>query len=153
MPSNQIAQIKSVHADWPAYVTFVNRTNVPVDIAWVDYRGKLVRYRNELGPGNSHHQNTYVSHPWVAWSSHSQDKLLVGGGFVFEPQPYRGEQTRTLVFIDRPVLSLLKLCIKKIRLLVGPDQVEDLEIPKDLFRILKKRHNVEFQDVTRQNRQ
>ncbi|BFZ15982.1 hypothetical protein BsWGS_19021 [Bradybaena similaris] len=153
MPSSYAGDFKSVHADWPAYLTFINRTNIPVDIAWLDYRGQILRYHKEVGPGISRHQNTFVTHPWVAWSSHSQDKLLVNSVFVFQPDPYRGELYRTVVFIDRPMLSLMKICIQKIRLLVEADKVEDLEIPKDLFKVLKKRNKVEFRDVQRHNQQ
>uniref|UniRef100_A0A0B6ZDI0 von Hippel-Lindau disease tumour suppressor beta domain-containing protein n=1 Tax=Arion vulgaris TaxID=1028688 RepID=A0A0B6ZDI0_9EUPU len=146
MPSYNASRVKSLRHEWPAYLTFTNRTNVPVDIAWVDYRGNLVRYHTRLQPGKHHFQNTFLTHPWVAWNTDTHDKLLVGGQLVFEPKPWEGEDYRTTVYIDQPVLPLLKLCVQKIRLLVGVDEVEDLEIPRDLFKKLKKRHSINFRD-------
>ncbi|XP_012940024.1 uncharacterized protein LOC101848212 [Aplysia californica] len=145
--------IKSVHHDWPAYVTFINRTSDPVDIIWRDYRGGCVRYKQRLEAGKHHYQNTFVTHPWQAWYSDTFEKVTIGGKFIFMPHPWRGEQTRTVVYIDRPVHTLLKLCLNKVRSLVHREDIEALEIPKDLFDRLKRRKTMPVRDAGNHNHQ
>ena len=86
---------------------FIFRTDYPIDIAWIDYNGNLVRYRKELTGGGVCHQNTFVTHPWIAWHSRTLERVSLGGNNVFLPQPWQGEQHRTIVYIDRPGESLL----------------------------------------------
>ncbi|KAK3727718.1 hypothetical protein RRG08_032675 [Elysia crispata] len=139
--------VKSLHYNRPAYITFLNRTGYPIDIAWLDYRGNIVRYIKELASGGVYHQNTYFTHPWIAWHSRTLERASFGGKKVFQPQPWQGEQHRTVVYIDRPMKSLLKLCLQTVKYLVRGD-VELLEIPKDLHGPLKKRRRIDFVDYT-----
>ncbi|RUS89228.1 hypothetical protein EGW08_003038 [Elysia chlorotica] len=142
---------KSLHYDRPAYITFINRTGSPIDIAWVDYHGNLVRYRRELGNGGICHQNTFFTHPWIAWHSRTLERASFGGKKVFHPQPWGGEQHRTVVYIDRPMKSLLQLCLQTVKYLVKGD-VEQLEIPKDLIAPLRKRRRIDFVDFNARGR-
>ena len=89
-------------ADWLSFPFFPCRTGYPIDIAWLDYRGNIVRYIKELASGGVYHQNTYFTHPWIAWHSRTLERASFGGKKVFQPQPWQGEQHRTVVYIDRP---------------------------------------------------
>ena len=51
--------------DTPTTIQFVNNSNQPVSIYWIDYSGKRVLYA-VLQPGQSYVQDTWLSHPWVA---------------------------------------------------------------------------------------
>jgi von Hippel-Lindau disease tumor supressor len=46
-------------------VAFVNGSNEPVDIYWLDFRGARVFY-NRIAAGDSYTQRTFVTHPWIA---------------------------------------------------------------------------------------
>ncbi|GFS07835.1 von Hippel-Lindau disease tumor suppressor-like [Elysia marginata] len=142
---------KSLQWDQPAFLTFINRTGYPVDIAWLDYHGKIVRYRKELASGGVCHQNTFFTHPWIAWHSRTLERALLGGQKVFHPQAWQGEQQRTVVFIDRPVKSLLQLSAQTVKYLVRGD-VDELEIPRDLLGLLKKRRRIDFVDYVTSRR-
>jgi hypothetical protein len=54
----------STEGDVRATVTFVNETDAPVLIDWVNYEGELERY-TELAPGARYDQPTWITHPWV----------------------------------------------------------------------------------------
>jgi len=136
-------EVKSIHHDWPSYVEFINRTLEPVDLIWRDYNGLYVCYKHGLAPGRSHFMNTYVSHPWQAWCTGTMEKLKVGGQFIFMPQAWSGERSRTKIYIDSPLRSLLKLCLHKVRRLVQTNNIDALEIPTDLHRRLKRRKNID----------
>ena len=49
-------------------ITFVNATDHIVAIYWEDYHG-LKRSYNQLDPGASYEQQTYVTHPWCVIDS------------------------------------------------------------------------------------
>ncbi|KAK6973826.1 von Hippel-Lindau tumor suppressor [Biomphalaria glabrata] len=146
MPSLQPQPLKSLHHDLPAYITFVNRTNIFIDVVWVDYRGQFVRYYKKLPPGERLPLNTFVTHPWIAWASDTQNRINVDKSYVFYPQPWQGEQRRTIIYLDLPLLSLLDICIQKVRSLVKPEHIEELEIPRELFWKLKERKEVRVED-------
>ena len=78
------------------------RTSKTVDLVWLNYRGKYVYYKRQMEPQGTLSMNTYVTHPWRAWFSDSEQRVHVGGSDTFMPQAWRGEQTRTVVYIDRP---------------------------------------------------
>ncbi|GAC1566086.1 MAG: hypothetical protein NVS2B2_38340 [Ktedonobacteraceae bacterium] len=44
-------------------IAFNNFSSSVVDTYWVNFQGDEVHY-NQLGPGQSYSQQTYVSHPW-----------------------------------------------------------------------------------------
>lgn len=46
-------------------VTFVNETDAPVQVYWLNYAGERVLYHPGLGAGSSYLQPTFASHPWV----------------------------------------------------------------------------------------
>lgn len=137
--------LKSLRWDQPAYLTFINRTGYPIDIAWLDYQGNVVRYRRELASGGVCHQNTFLTHPWIAWHSQTLERAIFGGEKVFQPQAWQGEPHRTVVYVDRPMKSLLQLCIQRVKYLVRGD-MDQLEIPRILLSYLKRRRRIDFVD-------
>jgi hypothetical protein len=57
--------LRSLNGDTPTSVEFVNATDGPVNVYWIDYEGSRVLYHELLPAGQSVQQPTYVTHPWV----------------------------------------------------------------------------------------
>lgn len=58
----------------PAEVTFVNLTDQPIDVYWIDFAGAPIWYYT-LGPGESYVQTTTEAHLWVVTSGSSTTLL------------------------------------------------------------------------------
>jgi hypothetical protein len=56
---------RSTEYSTPAPITFINRSSGPVDIYWIDYKGRRTLYRAELAMGASWQTSTFVTHPWL----------------------------------------------------------------------------------------
>ena len=83
---------KSESAESPLNLAFKNDSKSRLDIAWVNYDGKLKFYKT-LQPGESYHQSTFETHPWVALNGAGKilytlkpSKEDEGTEFVFDPQ-------------------------------------------------------------------
>ncbi|KAK7481853.1 hypothetical protein BaRGS_00026879 [Batillaria attramentaria] len=64
-------------------VTFFNASSRHVDIFWVDFNGKIVRYFHRAPPQSLKKILTYVTHPWVALDSDTGQKLCLSGEEVY----------------------------------------------------------------------
>lgn len=58
------AGLRSIEGAVPTTITFTNRMAIPLQVYWIDYAGRRTFYA-ALAPGRSHHQRTYLTHPWV----------------------------------------------------------------------------------------
>ena len=58
------SQLRSLSADSPTGITFVNQGGRDVRAYWIDYKGARVFY-SQLSPGQRYGLNTFISHPWV----------------------------------------------------------------------------------------
>jgi hypothetical protein len=56
--------LRSVRGSSPIHVVFVNETDSPKSIFWLNYEGKPEFWRR-IGPGESFPQDTYMTHPWM----------------------------------------------------------------------------------------
>ena len=57
----------SVQSDHPTSLLFVNQADSPEDyisVYWLDFDGNRQHYF-DLFPGESRHQQTYLTHPWL----------------------------------------------------------------------------------------
>lgn len=59
-----VTTLRSLNADVPTTVQFVNATARPVNVLWIDYTGAEVFYAL-LNPEQGYVQPTYVTHPWI----------------------------------------------------------------------------------------
>jgi hypothetical protein len=64
-PCVAAARLRSIHSETSLHLDFVNRTAGAVSLHWIDFNGKLVHYI-DIEAGETHHQQTYVTHPWIA---------------------------------------------------------------------------------------
>mmetsp|Transcript_44629 Transcript_44629/g.50029 ORF Transcript_44629/g.50029 Transcript_44629/m.50029 type:complete len:113 (-) Transcript_44629:636-974(-) len=55
---------RSIEAETENFVTFVNETDSPVTLYWLDYKGRRKTY-GIIAPGEIHEQYTFLTHPWT----------------------------------------------------------------------------------------
>ena len=61
-----VRSLKSQNSNTQTTVNFINQTDDPVDVYWVNYEGNLVFYQH-LAAGESWVVQTYVTHPWAIY--------------------------------------------------------------------------------------
>ena len=80
-------------------------------VFWLDYQGKLVRYKT-LDPGETHRQQTFETHPWTFTTvptrgslGEPKQRLVVDGSPVFFPRrPISGGDASAVAEVRRPSL-------------------------------------------------
>lgn len=63
--------LRSINSELPSAITFVNGTRDDVQVFWIDFQGAKQQY-GWIAPGQSHMQQTYVSHPWAVYNRHGE---------------------------------------------------------------------------------
>lgn len=71
---------KSISGTLETKIIFRNQASERVRIYWIDYTGRR-KFYEELDPGGSYTQDTYMTHPWVVTNAREQCVLL------FRPAP------------------------------------------------------------------
>lgn len=61
---DELGSLKSVNADVPMSIRFVNETGLYRVVTWLDYEGDVVVY-NTLEAGQAYTQETFAGHPWM----------------------------------------------------------------------------------------
>lgn len=61
----EITQPRSIESVTRSEITFANRSEVTIDVYWLNYSGGRVFYYT-LASGQSYLQRTWLTHPWVA---------------------------------------------------------------------------------------
>ena len=92
---------RSRNNDVPSYVTFFNRSDRTVNLFWINYEGKLVRY-GRIPPFKGTSMNTYVTHPWIVRDANTGYPLLLNGKSVFHPTADTHEGSRMMIWIHIP---------------------------------------------------
>jgi hypothetical protein len=59
----------SVNSDHPTSFTITNHTSETLTVLWLNFKGQREKYF-DLPAGQSHDQNTFVTHPWVVADPH-----------------------------------------------------------------------------------
>ncbi len=72
---NEIGSIRSEQGKNETSIEFVNSLQESVNVFWVDYNGKEIKYAT-LDPGKRFLQPTYITHPWIV--RRTSDKRKVG---------------------------------------------------------------------------
>ncbi|UJX47076.1 hypothetical protein [Xanthobacter sp. YC-JY1] len=60
--------VRSLNSNAPVKVMFVNESNIPLNIMWIDFNGEWKKYHT-LRPHSNVEQPTYGTHPWIAVDS------------------------------------------------------------------------------------
>jgi hypothetical protein len=58
------AQSRSLNSNTPTSFTITNHTSETLSVFWLNFQGQRVKYF-DLGPGQTHNQGTFITHPWV----------------------------------------------------------------------------------------
>lgn len=69
--------LHSVSGGGPVTATFVNNTNMYVDLYWVDWGGSQNRYAGPLAPGGRHDQGSYTDHVWSVRATFTGELLAM----------------------------------------------------------------------------
>ncbi|XP_055320098.1 protein Vhl [Sitodiplosis mosellana] len=116
----------------PAILLISNRTKRPVDILWINYAAKLIRYKT-LRSGDEFQMNTFKTHPWIFRDYYTGLLMHVDHKEVFWPEASTDKRPIQHVRIHFPVQSLktisLWACVQKVR---NHNEITQMEIPQTL---------------------
>jgi von Hippel-Lindau disease tumor supressor len=140
--------LKSEHSQQKSFVRFINKSNRTVDVIWINFEGRLVKYKT-LQPGVFLDVNTFATHPWVFLDSETHRRLVVESKEVFLPEPWYVQYSgltreelptsvgRTPVYITFPLYTLRERSLQFVsENLSQPDDAFKLELPISLQREL-----------------
>lgn len=158
MAQNQ--EVRSQRNNNRCYLRFINKTNVPVNLVWIDFNGKYVSYRL-LNQNDFVDINTFKNHPWIAIDTFTNERLHIDKTFIYLPKSsmeYLQERYpdewrnlmncpfRVTIFITLPLYSLRYRCLLEVsKYIKNTNDISDLDLPKRLVDDLKKVINRNFQ--------
>nr|XP_023015489.1 protein Vhl [Leptinotarsa decemlineata] len=135
-----------------AYVRFLNKTSLEVDLIWLDFSGRQKVFKT-LGKDQFLDVNTFIMHPWMAVSHHSKKNLYIEGQIHHYPPAsityFRKRypdvdipddfETRTIAVITVPLFSLKYTALLAVRrMLRQSSDAEELDLPKKLIAELQE---------------
>lgn len=144
--------LRSLRSEEKAYVRFINKTDRVVEIIWLNFNGKYVRYRI-LGKDHYVDVNTYKNHPWIASDYNTKDRLHIEKEFVYNPKTTReylqerypdkripdNYETRIRANITLPLYSLKYRSLMEVKnFFRNVEDVDKLDLPQLLAGDLKK---------------
>lgn len=150
------ASVASEPSGEKCFVRFINKTARPVDVIWVDFMGRFVKY-TLLKNGEFVDVDTYKRHSWIAVDTVTKDAMLMNGVYRYEPQitqqmrdhlnRYRDRlpmKVRIVVYITLPLYSLYFRTLMVVRDLIQSEKdVDRLElawtVKEQLKLVLKKK--------------
>ena len=94
----QPPELRSLHSNANSFVSFVSRTRRMVDVFWIDFKGKHVKYATLCNYGDTFPIFTFVSHPWTFKDADSGDQLVHSGNKeVYFPKAVQGEDLQIVL--------------------------------------------------------
>ena len=88
-----VTSIKSKEDRHRFKVRFKNELDVPINVYWIDHKGKEVQKKECLAPGEDFSQYTYFTHPWIFRRSEGEDKTkLLADGNGIQSLVFEGEK-------------------------------------------------------------
>lgn len=126
--------IKSQSSTHVSYIMVLNLTGFQVDVVWIDYEGRHVKYKS-IPHRSQWNSKTYVTHPWVFFKAGTRDQMNIvsrsGISSVLFPKGYKeGEEERVRMFVlIRPVHSLKQLCFRTLYYVLELHKRDAQELP------------------------
>lgn len=141
--SNPIRRlIRSMPSNQPSYILFVNGTERPVDIFWIDYQSEPVLYNRSgpILPDGKLAVNTFSTHPWMIRDHRTGERMNIDHAEIFWPPPWftnivqQGNQIkRRPVLIHLPLRSLKIIANWTVSCrLQSKEAIDELELPLSL---------------------
>lgn len=128
---------RSLNSLEKCHIRFVNLTNRNVDVIWIDYTGKYVKYQS-LGRRVYFDIDTFKTHPWIAIDSNTEDRLHINGEYIYYPQFYQ-RNSRIMITVTLPLYSLRHGALLKVRsFFKNAEDVDELDLPGVIVEDLKK---------------
>jgi hypothetical protein len=139
--NGQNRELRSRESTTRAFIEFHNKTLHPVDIFWINYTSGTTHYTT-VKKGMRAPINTFVSHPWIAVSLKSKERMLLNNNEVFWPQPFFRfiairdanfqikREEANITFGMRSLLNISKDAV--VSLFSQRTDIESLQIPKTL---------------------
>ncbi|XP_029213821.1 von Hippel-Lindau disease tumor suppressor-like [Acropora millepora] len=135
---------RSVHGLIESPVRFINLTGRQVDVIWINYQGQEVLKASLSRRDNRLDCNTFMTHPWIAVDPKTNERMLLNFKETYFPsqpeikgmdfQRRKAYALRTQVKITLPVYSLEEYCIKALRRIVSPQNINKLPLPPLILR-------------------
>lgn len=154
------ASVPSEPSGQKCYVRFINKTKRVVDVIWVDFSARFVKY-TLLKNGQFIDVNTYKQHSWIAVDTETKDAMLLNGVYRYEPEipetmkerlsRYRDRipmKVRIVVYITLPLYSLYFRTLLVVRdTIKSEEDVDELElawsVKEQLKRVVKRKQERE----------
>ncbi|KAJ8925368.1 hypothetical protein NQ315_009198 [Exocentrus adspersus] len=142
----------SLRSEDKAYVRFINKTDRMVELIWLNFNGKYVRYQI-LEKDHFVDVNTYKTHPWIALDVKTKDRLHIEKAFIYHPKTSKeylqekypdqeipeNYEARIRASITLPLYSLKYRSLIEVRdYFRNAEDVDQLDLPKSLAEDLKR---------------
>ncbi len=102
-----IGNLRSLESTTKSPVKFINKTDMNIEILWINHSGQEISYGTLQAAPSSHSVkeiNTFVSHPWIAKNCENSQRLLLNKKEIFHPPQPR--IARVVVGPDREQLMV-----------------------------------------------
>lgn len=132
MPTTYDDTLRSKESIESARLLVTNRTRRPVDILWINYAAKLVRYRT-LKSGEEIQMDTFKTHPWIFRDYYTGLLMHVNHKEVLWPEPSTEKRPIQHVQIHFPLQSLKTIAMWAIVIQVrNINEISRMEMPHTL---------------------
>lgn len=132
MPTTYDHTLRSKESIEPAKLLIKNRTERPVDILWINYAAKLIRYRT-LRPAEEIQMDTFKTHPWIFRDYLTGLLMHVNNKEVLWPEASTEKRPMQQVHIHFPLQSLKTIAlwatVVKVR---NINEISKMEMPQTL---------------------
>lgn len=160
MPAIYDHTLRSKESIEPARLLLINRTKRPIDILWINYAAKLIRYK-QLRSDEEVQINTFKTHPWIFRDYYTGLLMHVEHKEVLWPEASTDKRPVQQVNIHFPLQSLKTVSLWATVLQVrNPNEIAQMEIPQTLrnelgtlFRQFYNHHVMLAQSIQRRQQQ
>lgn len=156
MPTKYDHTLRSKESIESALVLIKNGTERPVDILWINYAAKLIRYRT-LRSNEETQMNTFKTHPWIFRDYFTGLLMHVNHKEVLWPEASTEKRPIQHVHIHFPLQSLKTIALWAIVIQVrNINEISQMEMPHtlrmDLETLFRQfyNHHVMLENLRRQ---
>lgn len=139
-PENRVhrAPIRSVESTEVARLAIRNTTQRSVEVLWINYDSKLVRYKI-LKPGALFPITTYKSHPWIFREYDTGLLMHVSHKDILWPEASTPDKFVQGVHIHFPLFSMKTIALwKVVENIQRISDIDNLELPASLLAELRQ---------------